>query len=146
MGPVSRHGAKLILTLTWLLSAHIAAAHGFPMIMAQNWRELGPRERYNALQNYWRHERLPPDRQRDVEKRYERWQSMSPDERNRIRQNYERYRQLPPQERERAQRRYDKWVQQGGPPPPPQWRQEQGGPPPPPQWRRQQGGPPPPPH
>ena len=73
-------------------------------LLAQNWRELSPGERYETLKNYQQHERLPEDGRRDVEKRYERWQQMSPDERDHIRQNYERFQQLPPQERARIQR------------------------------------------
>ena len=84
----------------------------FPLL-AQNWRELSPGERYDALQNYRQHERLPEDTRRAIEKRYERWQQMSPEERERIRQNYQRLQQLPPQERERIQRKYEKWRQQG---------------------------------
>jgi hypothetical protein len=84
--------------------------------LAQNWRDLSPAERYDALQNYRQHQRLPEDSQRDIEKRYQRWQQMSPDERERIRQNYERMQQLPPQERERLQRKYEKWRQQTAPP------------------------------
>jgi|SRR5579862_401728 len=84
------------------------AACGFPLL-AQNWRDLGPKERYDAMQNYRRHEQLPADRQRDIENRYQQWRNMSPDERNRVRQNYERFKQLPPQERERFERKYQKW-------------------------------------
>lgn len=81
---------------------------------AQEWHELSPKERYDALQNYWRYQRLPEDRQRDVDKGYERWRNMPPNERQRVRQNYERLRQLRPQERERFERKYQKWRQQGG--------------------------------
>jgi hypothetical protein len=86
----------------------------FPLL-AQNWRELSPAERYHTLKNYQEHERLPEDSRRDVEKRYERWQQMSPDERAHIRQNYERFQQLPPQERARIQQKYEKWRQQAEP-------------------------------
>jgi len=84
-------------------------------LLAQNWRELSPGERYETLRNYRQHERLPEDSQRDIEKRYERWQQMSPDERERIRQNYQRLQQMPPQERDRIQRKYEKWRQQSSP-------------------------------
>lgn len=87
------------------------------IVVAQGWRDLGPKERYRTLQNYWQHQQLPADRQREIEQRYQRWRDMSPDERARIRQNYERLRQLPPQERERLDRKYDKWRHKGGPPP-----------------------------
>ena len=75
-----------------------------PASAEQDWDNLSPRERYDAMQNYWKHERLPKDRQRDVERRYERWQRMSPEEQQRIRKNYERFQQLPPSERRRVER------------------------------------------
>jgi hypothetical protein len=77
--------------------------------LAESWQDLGPKERYQSLQNYWQHQQLPQDRQREIEQRYERWRGMSPDERARVRQNYERFKKLPPQERERFQRKYEKW-------------------------------------
>jgi hypothetical protein len=102
----------LLMIATCLASPCRVAA--FPLL-AQNWRELSPGERYETLRNYRQHERLPEDSQRDIEKRYQRWQHMSPDERARIRQNYERMQQLPPKERERLQQKYEKWRQQGEP-------------------------------
>ena len=86
----------------------------FPLL-AQNWRELSPGERYETLKNYQQHERLPEDDRRDVEKRYERWQQMSPAERDHVRQNYERFQQLPPQERALIQQKYEKWRRQAEP-------------------------------
>ena len=88
-----RRAATLTLALIGLLVVGTTRAQAGPLL-AQNWRELGPKERYDTMQNYWRHQQLPQDRQRDIEKRYERWQGMSPDEPARVRQNYERYRQL----------------------------------------------------
>jgi hypothetical protein len=85
------------------------------IVVVERWRDLGPRERYHTLQNYWQHQQLPADRQREIEQRYQRWREMSPDERERIRRNYERFRQLPPQERQRFDRKYDKWRQKGAP-------------------------------
>ena len=111
--------ATFALTVALVLSGGPQVVPAWPLF-AQNWRDLGPRERYDAMQNYWNHQRLPEDRKRDIENRYEHWQQLPPDERARIRQNFERFRQLPPQERERFQRKYDKWKQQAGPPPPPQ--------------------------
>ena len=111
-----RRPARWWIALGWAVMALSGrSAVGLPLL-AQNWRDLSPKERYDALQNYRQHERLPEDRQRDIEKRYERWQGMSPDERDRVRQNYERFRQLPPGERERFQRKYDKWRRQGDAP------------------------------
>jgi len=110
-----------VITIALLLAGSFMA--GVPVVsvqtaLAERWHDLSPKQRYESLQNYWRHEQLPREHQREIEQRYERWRSMSPDERARIRQNYERFKQLPPQERERFQRRYDKWRQQGEAPPP----------------------------
>jgi len=91
------------------------AAFGFPLL-AQNWRDLGPKERYDAMQNYRQHEQLPAEQQRDMEQRYEQWRRLPQDERERVRQNYERFKQMPPQERERFERKYEKWKRHSGPP------------------------------
>ena len=104
-----------VLTVATCLARPCRVA-AFPLL-AQNWRELSPAERYDALRNYRQHERLPEDSRRDIEKRYQRWQQMSPDERDRIRQNYQKLQQLPPQERDRMQRKYEKWRQQTEPSP-----------------------------
>lgn len=109
-------GCTIVLAVFVLTTslAHPCPVAAFPLL-AQNWRELSPGERYDALQNYRQHERLPEDSRRDIEKRYERWQQMSPDERERVRQNYDRLQRMPPQERARMQRKYEKWRQQGTP-------------------------------
>ena len=109
-------GGTTVLTAL-VVAACIGASQqvGAAPLLAQNWRELSPGERYETLQNYRQHERLPEDSQRAIEKRYQRWQQMSPDERERIRQNYQRLQQLPPQERERIQRKYEKWRQESPP-------------------------------
>ena len=119
---VSQHWSALMKGGTTVLTALVVAACigasqqvGAAPLLAQNWRELSPGERYETLQNYRQHERLPEDSQRAIEKRYQRWQQMSPDERERIRQNYQRLQQLPPQERERIQRKYEKWRQESPP-------------------------------
>jgi hypothetical protein len=112
---MNRRSARLVLAWAGVLLASRSVA-GAQVLRVQNWRDLSPKERYDAMQNYWQHEQLPQDRQQDIEKRYERWQGMSPDERARIRQNYQRFQQLQPAERERFQRKYDKWKQQGAPP------------------------------
>ncbi len=104
----------LLLAGSLIAGVRIVSAQAPP---AESWRDLSPKERYQSLQNYWHHEQLPRERQREIEQRYERWRSMSPDERARIRQNYERFKKLPPHERERFQRKYDKWRRQGQAPP-----------------------------
>jgi|SRR5512144_647864 hypothetical protein len=107
-------GGTAALTLLVVATCFAGPVAAFPLL-AQNWRELSPGERYETLQNYQQHERLPEDSRRAIEKRYERWQQMSPDERERIRQNYQRLQKLPPQERDRIQRKYEKWRQQEAP-------------------------------
>jgi len=86
------------------------------MLLTQNWPELGPKERYDTLQNYWQHQQLPQDRQQDIEQRYQQWRNLPPDERDRVRQNYQRFQQLTPAERERFERKYQKWRQGDAPP------------------------------
>ncbi len=83
--------------------------------LAQNWQDLSPRERFDAMRNYRQHRQLPEERQQDMEQRYERWRQMSPDEQLRIRRNYDRLRQLGPQERDQFERRYQRWKQRTGP-------------------------------
>ncbi len=102
--------ASALLFCLAALAGPVVHAQPFP---AQGWRDLSPKQRYNTLQNYWQHQQLPQERQREIEQRYQRWRSMSPDERARVQQNYERFRKLPPQERERFQRKYNKWREQG---------------------------------
>ena len=75
----------------------------------EDWENLSPRERFDAMRNYQQHQRLPEDRQRDLEQRYERFLQLPPEEQSRIRRNYDRFNQLHPQERERFERRYEKW-------------------------------------
>src|SRR5512140_147340 len=108
---------RAITSVVCLMCVEIATATGAYAgpLLAQNWRDLGPKERYDALQNYRRHEQLPQERQHDIEQRYERWRSLPPEERDRVRQNYERFRQLPPNERERFERKYEKWKQRAVP-------------------------------
>src|SRR5437867_12542687 len=81
-------GSVLAIASALVISARDASA--FPLL-AQSWRELNPKQRYDALQNYKRHQQLPEEQQRDVEKRYERWQGLSPEERARIRENYDHF-------------------------------------------------------
>jgi hypothetical protein len=83
--------------------------------LVQSWHDLSPTERYDAMQNYQRHEQLPQDRKQEIEERYQRWRSMPPDERDRIRQNYQRLQQLPPQQRDQFERKYEKWKRQAAP-------------------------------
>ncbi|OFV87481.1 MAG: hypothetical protein A3J75_03490 [Acidobacteria bacterium RBG_16_68_9] len=101
------------LCLFVLLVAH-GAAVGFPLL-AQNWQEYSPGERYEALRNYRRHQKLPRRDQQEVERQYQRWQNLEPDKRARIRENYERYRSLPPGEQDQFERRYRSWKRQQEP-------------------------------
>jgi hypothetical protein len=105
-----RRGVALLVIAVLFATTAVAAPH---VRVAGNWREYSPRERFQALQNYRRHEGLPAERQQDIERNYQRWQEMPEQERGRIRQNYERFRQLPPEQRERLKQRYQQ------PPPPP---------------------------
>jgi|SRR5215468_8459118 len=112
-GSVAAAVAALAVSAAVLLMDRPVAAAG-PWL-AQNWPELGPKERYDTMQNYWQHKQLPPDRQQDIQQHYERWRNLPPDERDRVRQNYQRFKQLTPAEQQRFERKYQKW-RQGGPP------------------------------
>jgi predicted Fe-S protein YdhL (DUF1289 family) len=112
--PVTHWAIRSAPIIVAVLLVGVEASAAGPVV-AQNWQEMTPKERSEALQNYQQHEQLPEERRREVERGYERWQGMSPDERNHIRQNYERFRQLPPNERERFQRKYEKWKQREAP-------------------------------
>jgi hypothetical protein len=95
-----------------LLAAVVAVWFLFPGApfvargVGQGWDDLSARERYRALQNYWRHESLPKERRRDVEQHYQRWQEMSPAQRQNIRRQYERFRRLSPREQRRVEREH----------------------------------------
>jgi hypothetical protein len=78
-------------------------------LWAQNWQDYSPSERYEALRNYRRHQKLPRDEQRAVEQQYQRWQGLPEGERDRIRRNYDRYRELPQTERDQFERKYRAW-------------------------------------
>jgi hypothetical protein len=87
----------------------LVGAERFGTQVAQRWDEMSPRERGEAMRNYERYRRLPPERQRAVEENYERWQRLPPPEKDRIRGNYRRYRELSPEERRDFDRRYERW-------------------------------------
>ena len=107
-----RRGCGVALLVVWCLSAATALAQ--PRI-AQNWQEMSPGERREAMRNYRQHSNLPEERQRDLEERYERFRNLSPEEQSRIRQNFDRWQQLQPNERERFEQRYERWRQRTTP-------------------------------
>ncbi len=80
-----------------------------PLWLAQNWDQLSPGERDEALRNYQRFQRLPPEKQKAVERNYDRWRQLPPQEKERIRTNYRRYREMSPDERRDFHRRYEEW-------------------------------------
>jgi hypothetical protein len=112
---MSRRVIPYVLCLVCVGTVPAGIAVGLPLL-AQNWHDFSPKERYDALRNYRRHQQLPAERQRDIEKGYERWRRLPPDERARVRQNYERFKQMPPRERERFERKYEKWRRHAEPP------------------------------
>jgi hypothetical protein len=96
--------------LVVLLVLTLASGIGCPdTLLAQNWRDYSPSERYEALRNFRRHQELPRDTQRDVEQKYQRWQNLPEGERDKIRRNYDRYREMPQGEREQFERKYKSW-------------------------------------
>ena len=106
-----RFGSAVALLVVSCLSATALAQ---PLI-AQNWQEMSPGERREAMRNYRQHSNLPEERQRDLEERYERFRNLSPEEQSRIRQNFDRFQQLQPNEREQFQRRYERWRERTAP-------------------------------
>jgi uncharacterized protein DUF3106 len=93
------------------------SARAQPSAPAPSWQNLTPKERYDAMKNYWQHEQRPQEQKHDIDQQYERWRSMPPDQQDRIRQNYQRLQQLPPPERNRFEQKYEKWKQQATPHP-----------------------------
>jgi hypothetical protein len=87
-----------------LLAATRAAAFDPGTVLTQSWQDLGPTERYRALENYRRYKQAPKERRREVERQYERWRQMPESERERIREKYEQYQSLPPDERRHLNR------------------------------------------
>lgn len=81
---------------------------------AQDWTDYGPRDRYEALQNYREHRRLPKKDRRQIERQYDRWREMPEEDRDRIRRNYRRLQRMPPEEQRRFERRYERWKDQQG--------------------------------
>ncbi len=93
------------------LLASAPSAHGrhAAPLLAQQWQDLSPFERFEALRHYREHKQLPKSRQQEIERRYRRWQSLSEEEKQRIRKNFERYQNLTESERERFRRKYERW-------------------------------------
>ena len=81
-------------------------------LIGQDWYELSPQERSRALDNYHRFQKLPLERQRALEERYNQWQQLPTEEQDRIRQNYRRYRGMNSDEKEDFSRRYKHWRSQ----------------------------------
>src|SRR5207249_1743653 len=65
-----------VLMLSGALLSGLPKSPGFSGALAQNWQELSPRQKYDALRNYRQYEQLPEGHQRDIEQRYQRWQAM----------------------------------------------------------------------
>lgn len=93
-----------------------AQAQSFPaghvQLIGQSWYELSPQEQSRALDNYRRFQKLPPERQHDLEERYNQWQQLPNEEQERIRQNYRRYRDMNSDQKEDFSRRYKRWRSQ----------------------------------
>jgi hypothetical protein len=77
---------------------------GGPAVQAQ-WKEYGPGQRYQALQNYERHREMPKQQRKEIERQYQRFQQMPDAERERIRKNYQRFQQMPPGQRSEIEKR-----------------------------------------
>ena len=101
-------------TLTLWPLKHPTQAQSLPNfhLIGQDWYELSPQEQSRALNNYRRFQKLPPERQHDLEERYNQWQQLPNDEQERIRQNYRRYRDMNSDQKEDFSRRYKYWRSQ----------------------------------
>lgn len=100
-----------ILTL-WPLRESGWAQHlseGTIQQIKRDWRDLPPRERSRALENYQRFQKLKPERQRDYQERYHRWLDLPDNERDRLHQNYRRYRGMTLDEKEEFDRKSRRW-------------------------------------
>lgn len=100
-------GGTLIL---WPLT-HLTQAQSLPdvYLIGQDWYQLSPQEKSRALDNYRRFQKLPPERQHDLEERYNQWQRLPNEEQERIRRNYRRYRDMNSDQKEDFSRRYKHW-------------------------------------
>lgn len=92
-----------MLTLTaavLCLSLHSSApvrsgAHPYPsnlLQIAESWDDLSSSQRDRALRNYQRYLELPPEKKRDIDKRYEKWKTLPRDDRERFRRKHDEYR------------------------------------------------------
>lgn len=77
--------------------------------IAQNWKDLSPEERAQALENYKRFKKLPPERRQDLENRYHRWMELPNEEKDRIQRNYKRYQKMDSDQKEEFQKKYKTW-------------------------------------
>ena len=98
-------GVLRLLALALGLSTPLAGAQW----TGRGWQELSPADRQRAWENYQRYQQLPEERQRMIDRRYERFQTLSPPEQQRLRQNYEAYRELDQGQRREFTEKYRRW-------------------------------------
>jgi len=79
---------------------------------AQEWRDMSPKQRYDAMQNYWDYEKRPEPERQQMEEQYQQFQALPPADQERVRKNYERWQNLPDADRRRFERKYEKWRRQ----------------------------------
>lgn len=98
----------------WIRSAVLIGVLLWPFEgYAQSWKDMSPRQRYDAMQNYRRFEQQPTNQQHKLQENYQRWQGLSPQEQERLRHNYERWQQMPPAEQRRLEEKYERWKKEG---------------------------------
>lgn len=78
-------------------------------VWADPWQDMSPRQRYDALQNYYDYQSQPQERRDQVQRDYERWQQLPPQEQERLRRNFEKWQRMPPEEQQQLQRKYETW-------------------------------------
>lgn len=73
---------------------------GRPMRQVEKFSRMTPKERKRVI------EKLPPDRQKEVERNLENYQKLTPDEKKRLNNQLESFRSLPPERQQRVRRMY----------------------------------------
>lgn len=79
------------------------------ILWADPWQDMSPRQRYDAMRNYYDYNQQPQERREKLQHDYERWQQLPPQEQERVRRNFEKWQRMPPEEQQRLERKYETW-------------------------------------
>ena len=85
-----RRSAVLVLITALLIpgSAFAGIDLVFGPRFARNWEELDREEQERAIKNYERYQRLPPEKRRVIDERYEQWQGLPQSDKDRYRKKH----------------------------------------------------------